>query len=200
MTLFTINNPSRAVYKIKGSKFFSYIHFIPSIEEFKEKLNYYRLSNPKAVHVVSAFRIKSEQRIDEFSSDDGEPRGSSGNPTLNSMKKKKLINVGIYIVRYFGGTKLGISGLINAYKYSAEQAIEKSIMIEFVDIAKIKISYHSSLNRIVSSIVSFYSCSIANRKFDGENILIVINVVESKAQQFINQIVEKTAGKVEIDV
>ena len=107
-----------------------------NIEEYKEKLNQYRSANLKAAHVVSAFRIKNGQRIDEYSSDDGEPKGSSGAPILNSIKRNKLMNVGIYVVRYFGGKKLGIPGLISAYRQSAESAIEKTFKVEFVDIAR----------------------------------------------------------------
>jgi len=198
VSFFTIDSPSRGLYKEKGSKFFSYIHFISSMEEFKAKLNQYRASHPKAVHVVNAFRIKNSQEIDEYSSDDGEPKGSSGSPVLNSIKRNELINVGVYVVRYFGGTKLGIPGLINAYKQSTENAINKTFKVEFVNMARIKITHHLRLCGVIDSATTSYNGKVVKREFH-EKVLSIIDIFESNAQRFVNEIYEKTSGSVEID-
>ena len=198
MKYFNIQHTSKGIYKERGSKFFSYIHCISSIEEFKQILNKHRVLNPKAVHVVNAFRIKNGQRIDEYASDDGEPKGSSGVPVLNSIKRNKLINVGVYVVRYFGGTKLGIPGLISSYKKSAEDAINKTKKLEFVNMARIKIAHHLSLCGIVDSTIAFYNGKIINREFNG-TVLSVVSIFESNAQKFVNEIYEKTSGTVEVD-
>ena len=87
MNFSTILEPANGEFKDRGSKFLSFIHVVSNLDEFKSHLSNYKKNHPQAVHVVSAFRLCVDGRIDEFSSDDGEPRGSSGPPVLNMVKK-----------------------------------------------------------------------------------------------------------------
>jgi len=113
----------------KGSKFYAYAFPIQSEEEAQVHLAKLRKEHPKARHYCTALRLNPDASL-ERSNDDGEPSGSAGKPILGQLIKNNLTNVFIVVVRYFGGTKLGIPGLIEAYKTSAANAIQASSTIE----------------------------------------------------------------------
>ena len=112
---FTIEKPSVAEFKDRGSKFIAYAYPISDIPAFKNHLNALKKEHPKAVHHCFAYRIGFTGDQFRFN-DDGEPSGSAGKPILGQIDSKNLTNVAIVVVRYFGGTLLGVPGLINAYK------------------------------------------------------------------------------------
>ncbi len=113
-----------SIHEIKKSKFIAYLVPISQFQGMQEKL---REKYPKSKHVVYAFRYLNEfGQIVESSSDDGEPKGSSGQPALNVLRGEKMINVAVLIVRYFGGIKLGIGGLIRAYRNVVKEVIAQS--------------------------------------------------------------------------
>ncbi len=116
--------------EIKGSKFIS---FLLPISKFKDELERLRLEHPKAVHFVSASRYLNEfDQIVESSSDDGEPRGTSGRPTLMVLQGGDIVNSAIITVRYFGGTKLGTGGLVKAYSDAANAAIDSALLDDYI--------------------------------------------------------------------
>ena len=88
---------------------------------------------PDASHICYAYRIKLGHRLDEFASDSGEPKGSAGQPILNALKRQNLINTGIFVIRYSGGTKLGIIGFIHAYGVAAVNAIKNARMKPWIE-------------------------------------------------------------------
>lgn len=106
--------------EIKGSKF---IAFLMPMTLYEDQMIQLRAAHPKAVHFVSAFRYLNEfDQILEYAGDDGEPKGTSGKPTLSVLQGHDLINVAMITVRYFGGTKLGPGGLVRAYAEAANTA------------------------------------------------------------------------------
>ncbi len=110
-------------FEVKGSEFISYL----VAEEFLNFVAKMRKTHPKAVHFVTAHRFLNDQKqLQESFSDDGEPKGTSGMPTLKVMRGYGLIECGILVVRYFGGTLLGTGGLVRAYTQSAKDVILKS--------------------------------------------------------------------------
>ena len=126
---YTIEKSSVAEFKDRGSKFIAYAYPITDITEFKEKLAALKKEHPKAVHHCFAYRI-GMGGINFRVSDDGEPSGSAGRPILGQIDSKQLTNIVIIVVRYFGGTLLGVPGLINAYKTSAALALEGTSVIQ----------------------------------------------------------------------
>lgn len=119
----TISTPGEAIYKEKGSKFLSFAFHIDSEDEADAIRKDFKKKYYDATHVVYAFRIGAEG--EQFrAADDGEPSGSSGLPVLNTIKSKNITNVIVLVVRYFGGTKLGIPGLIDAYSQAAAMALD----------------------------------------------------------------------------
>ena len=125
----TIAQPSFAEFKDRGSRFLAYAYPIKLVEEFKEKLQLLKKEHPKAVHHCFAYRIGLDNNIFRVS-DDGEPSGTAGKPILGQIDSKQLTNVLIIVVRYFGGTLLGVPGLINAYKSAAAMALQLTPFIQ----------------------------------------------------------------------
>lgn len=127
--MFFVKNSTSSTLEVKKSKFIS--HLIP-YSIFNKTLQKLKDEHPKARHFVYAFRYFNEfNQIIEGSSDDGEPRGTSGKPTLNVLVGSDLIESAIITVRYFGGIKLGTGGLVKAYSSSANFAISESNLIEY---------------------------------------------------------------------
>ena len=128
MLEYTFSLLSLGEFKEKSSSFYSVAQPVASINDFKSKLSNVKGEYPDASHVCYAYRIKMGDRLDEYYSDAGEPKGSAGKPILNTLKRNKLINSVIFVIRYFGGTKLGIPGLIHAYGTAAQEVIGNAII------------------------------------------------------------------------
>ena len=120
---YTIEKPAVAEFKDRGSRFIAYAYPISSQDTFKEKLNAIKKEHPKATHHCFAYRIGLGKNIFRVS-DDGEPSGSAGKPILGQIDSKDLTDVVVFVVRYFGGTLLGVPGLINAYKTATALALQ----------------------------------------------------------------------------
>jgi uncharacterized YigZ family protein len=116
-------------YREKGSRFLAEIFPVSSEQEVKDLVSKARKLHPKAVHHCYAYRLGADMKIFRFS-DDREPSGSAGRPIFSSIQNAGLTNVLIIVVRYFGGTQLGIPGLINAYKTAADAAVNSAEVIE----------------------------------------------------------------------
>nr|WP_068890738.1 YigZ family protein [Pedobacter panaciterrae] len=125
----TISAASEGVFKDKGSKFIAYAYPILSDEEVKNLLQNLRSEHPKARHFCWALRLSPDRSIFRIQ-DDGEPSGTAGRPILNTLLSADITNILIVVVRYFGGTLLGVPGLINAYKTAAAEAIKEAKVIE----------------------------------------------------------------------
>lgn len=140
---------TEGVFESKGSTFLAFLFPIECDcltpkEALRTKIESLRVSHPKAVHFVSAMRAfvgegadpHSLGHITESSSDDGEPKGSSGVPCLNVLRGERLINVGCVVVRYFGGTLLGVGGLVRAYTAATHDVIHNAkathLLIPFI--------------------------------------------------------------------
>jgi len=119
----SFNMPTESIFKDKGSKFYGYGYKVLTEIEIKEKLTQLRELHPKSRHVCYAYRLGTDGN-NYRAVDDGEPSGSAGKPILGQIDKEGITNAAIFVVRYFGGTKLGISGLIAAYKTTALQLFE----------------------------------------------------------------------------
>ena len=122
---------SNNTYEVKQSKFIA--HFIP-YSLYETTLKSLKEQHPKARHFVTAFRYLNEyEQVVEHSSDDGEPKGTSGKPSLMVLQGQDIINVAVIIVRYFGGTKLGTGGLVRAYSEAVNLVIQN---VEFTEYKK----------------------------------------------------------------
>lgn len=125
----TITAPVEGLFKDRGSKFIAFAYPIRSEEEVKPILTQLRSEHGKARHFCWALRLSPDRSVFRIQ-DDGEPSGTAGRPILNALLSADLTNILIVVVRYFGGTLLGVPGLINAYKSAAIEAIQAAEIVE----------------------------------------------------------------------
>lgn len=169
LTLHTLHSHS---LEIKGSKFLS---FIFPYQLFNEQMVTLRHAHPKAVHFVSASRYFNEyEQIVESSSDDGEPKGTSGKPTLCVLQGHQLINIGLITVRYFGGTKLGTGGLVRAYTDSANEVIAHTPFITYEKYDFCSFTCDYKYISLVEYTLTQYSLIIESKTFDNQGALFTI--------------------------
>jgi uncharacterized YigZ family protein len=128
-TYLTIAATSLGEFKEKGSKFLAYAYFVSNESDIKEKLDLLKKEHFKATHHCYAYRLGTDGK-NYRANDDGEPSGTAGRPILGQIDSFGLTNLLIVVVRYYGGTKLGTSGLINAYRESAKEALSNAEKIE----------------------------------------------------------------------
>ncbi len=124
-----LSSPGAGLYKEKGSKFIATAFTVMNEEEVKQALAEEKKKYYDARHHCYAYMIGPE-RVCFRSSDDGEPSGTAGKPILNQILSKEVTNVCVIVTRYFGGVKLGVSGLINAYKTAAREALDNAVIVD----------------------------------------------------------------------
>ena len=125
----TIQHPAEGLFRDRGSKFLAYAYPIQSEAEIKSIVASLKSEHPKANHHCWAMRLSPDRAVFKLN-DDGEPSGTAGRPILNTLLSKDLTNILVVVVRYFGGTLLGVPGLINAYKMATEEALNNAVIIE----------------------------------------------------------------------
>ena len=158
-TYYTIEKPSVAEFKDRGSRFLAYAYPVKSAEEFKKQLKIIKEENPKAAHYCFAYRIGTEG-INFRSSDGGEPAGSAGKPILGQIDTKNLTDISVIVVRYFGGILLGVPGLINAYKTATSFALQLTPIIERPVLAIYTLEFDYTLINEVMTICKRYNCEV----------------------------------------
>jgi len=163
----TIEAPStEIVHKEKNSKFIGYVYPVTNEIEIKFHLDSLKKNDPNAVHFCYAYQLGIEN-IKYRANDDGEPSNSAGKPIYGQIKSFELTNVLVVVVRYFGGIKLGVSGLITAYKTAAYLAINESKILE-------------------KTIKSFFNIS-----FDYKEINKIMRIIKEKKLEIISQKMNK---------
>ena len=159
----TIEKPSMAEFKDRGSKFIAYAYPIADINEFKEKLAAIKKEHPKATHHCFAYRIGLDGNNFRVS-DDGEPSGSAGRPILGQIDSKQLTNVLIIVVRYFGGTLLGVPGLINAYKSATILALQVTPIVQKPVLVNYRMQFDYTQMNDVMKIVKQFDCVVLKQE------------------------------------
>jgi uncharacterized YigZ family protein len=155
----TIEKPSNAEFKDRGSKFIAYAFPIETADDFKKELQILKKEHPKAVHHCFAYRIGTDGN-NFRSSDDGEPSGTAGKPILGQIDSKELVNVAVIVVRYWGGTLLGVPGLINAYKASAAMALQVTPIVQKQVELVYSIEFDYTQMNDVMMILKQFNCNI----------------------------------------
>ena len=156
---FTIETRAVAEFKDRGSKFIAYSFPVKDVNDFKSHLQTLKKEHPKAVHHCFAYRIGNDGNNFRVS-DDGEPSGTAGKPILGQIDSKQLTNTMIVVVRYFGGTLLGVPGLINAYKTAASMVLQCTPFIQ----KSVEVNYDLHFNYTemndVMRIIKQYNCTV----------------------------------------
>jgi uncharacterized YigZ family protein len=164
-TYYTISGKSQGIYKEKGSKFIALAYYVISEEQVKEVLQDLRREYYDARHHCFAYIIgfKSENWR---ANDDGEPSSTAGKPILGQITSRDLTNTLVVVIRYFGGTKLGVSGLINAYKAAASDALDNAEIILRTINDIIQVSFDYIVMNDIMKMIKDEDLQIVNQKFD----------------------------------
>ncbi len=153
-TFYTLEAPSAGTYREKMSKFLSFALPVSTVEEAKALIERYQKKYFDARHVCWAYMIGTERTLFQ-SNDNGEPSGTAGKPILGQINSFNLTNLLIVVVRYFGGIKLGTSGLIAAYRAAAKEAIIAGRIIECHQMASLEINFpYVSMNQVMKTVKS----------------------------------------------
>ena len=164
-TYLTISRTSEGIYKEKMSKFLAFAIPVSSVEDVKKQLEKYQKEYYDARHVCWAYMLGS-QRTDFRSNDNGEPSGTAGKPILGQINSAGLTDILIVVVRYFGGIKLGTSGLIVAYREAASEAIAANEIIERQVEDEVHFGFEYPLMNEVMRIVKEEGPTILSQIFD----------------------------------
>jgi len=160
---YTIEKEAVAEFKDRGSKFIGYACPIKNVEEFKDRLNEIRKEHPKATHHCFAYRLGLDGNVFRVS-DDGEPSGSAGRPILGQIDSKGLVNTLVVVVRYFGGTLLGVPGLINAYKSTAALALQTTPLAQKQVEKEYTVQFDYTQVGEIMAVVKQYNCRVVRQE------------------------------------
>lgn len=185
----TIQNISEGLYKEKGSKFFSYVYPCLAEEDAKELIQNLRALHPNAVHVCFAWRIGIDQYKDRYS-DDGEPNNSAGKPIHGQIINFDVTNVLIAVVRYYGGVKLGVGGLITAYKTAAQDALTNNKIVTKELSYTLRLNYDFENTGNANIILSKANVNVIENGFDESGPFIKFEAVK-KQVNFVQQQIEQ---------
>jgi uncharacterized YigZ family protein len=177
----TIEKPSQGTFRDRGSKFLAFAYPLTSDQELKNLLSTLKSEHPKANHHCWALRLSPERSVFRLN-DDGEPSGTAGRPIVNSLLSADITNAAIVVVRYFGGTLLGVPGLINAYKSAAEDAIKQAKIIEKTvnDVYTIEFDY-LQMNDVMR-IIKEDNVDILSQSFDN-NCSIQLSIRKTRVNE-----------------
>ena len=159
----TIEKESTAEFKDRGSRFLAYAFPVFSTDDFKKRLREIKEAHSNAAHHCFAYRIGTDGN-NFRSSDDGEPSGSAGRPILGQIDSKELSNTAIIVVRYFGGTLLGVPGLINAYKTSASFVLQVNPIVKKPVLINYRLEFDYTVLNDVMKIVKKNDCIILKQE------------------------------------
>jgi len=180
-----VKSVTTQILEVKQSKFMAYL--MP-YSEYKQKLLELKDTNPKARHFVVAYRYLNEfNQVVEHSSDDGEPKGTSGKPSLFVLQGSELINSAVIIVRYFGGTKLGTGGLVRAYSDSVNLVLKNSKLFEYKAEISISVSLDYSNIRILEYECLELDIRIIEKSFENK-VIYTVKASESDITKLLTKL------------
>lgn len=187
----TIAKPSEGIYKEKGSKFLAFAYPIFSEDDFKEHIQELKKLHHNARHFCYAFKLGLTENEYRYS-DDGEPNNSAGKPIYGQILSKTLTNIGIVVVRYFGGTKLGVGGLVTAYKEAAEDTLNNAKIVERTVNNFYQITFNYTIMSEVMNFVKQHDLNVSKQVFEN-SCLIEFNIRQTEAECTVQEL-EKIEG------
>lgn len=195
-TYHTLKAPSEGIFRDRGSKFIAYASRVFSEDDIKEQLEWVKKEHPKARHHCYSYRLGMDKHRYR-ANDDGEPSGTAGRPILGQIDSFGLTNVLVVVVRYFGGTKLGVPGLINAYKTATIEALEAGeIEARTVDLL-LEIQFDYSAMNSVMQLIKRTDCEVLFKEFE-VGAVIRLAVRRDLSEGMIGQLTELKGVTLEI--
>jgi uncharacterized YigZ family protein len=183
----TIDKVYQGEYKSFQSRFIGFLVPTKTISEFKDHLSQLKKDHSKASHICYAYRI-GYQNEEIRANDDGEPAGTAGKPILNQIYSSQLQNVSLFVVRYYGGTKLGVPGLIEAYKEASIACLQKAISIESEEEKTLAVELTMDQYYETIKLLKYNKINIANSSFINDIVTLELHIPISKID-FINSLI-----------
>lgn len=167
----TIKSPNQTILKERGSKFIGFIFPVVNESEIKNQLLQLKKEHPNANHHCYAWRLGADKSAFRFN-DDGEPSNTAGKPIYGQIQAKDLTNVLLVVVRYFGGTLLGVGGLINAYKTAAAEVVNSAIIVERFILFEYRIDFDEDVISHVMRILKINEAKIISHTYESQNSVV----------------------------
>jgi len=180
-TYLTIAEPGEGIFRDRGSKFLAFAYPIQSDGDIKPIIAKLKAEHPKANHHCYALRISPDRSVFRVN-DDGEPSGTAGRPILNTLLSQNITNIAVVVVRYFGGTLLGVPGLINAYKVATEEVLKSVQIIEKTVNDVYQVSFNYLQMNDVMKLIKSENLNILEQQFDTD-CLVKIEVRKSQVEK-----------------
>lgn len=167
----TIKSPNQTILKERGSKFIGFIFPVVNESEIKNQLLQLKKEHPNANHHCYAWRLGADKSAFRFN-DDGEPSNTAGKPIYGQIQAKDLTNVLLVVVRYFGGTLLGVGGLINAYKTAAAEVVNSAVIVERFILFEYRIDFDEDVISHVMRILKINEAKIISHTYESQNSVV----------------------------
>lgn len=185
------------IAKVRRSRFIASVLPIRGEADVLERVAALRGEFPEANHHCWAYRLGAEAETFRYN-DDGEPSGSAGKPILQRIDGMKLTDTTVIVTRIFGGTKLGVGGLIRAYGAAAGEALAIAKIVELVPMRRVRVTVPIALSRLVESILRAADLTPTDASY-GTEVTLSLEIPESTADALLAELRERTAGQVAID-
>ncbi len=182
----TLKGPTEGQYREKGSKFYAFATPVSSQKEAEAEIRALKEKHPEASHHCCAYRVGVDEGI-QRENDDGEPGGTAGRPIMNAIRSYGITNVVLVVVRYFGGTKLGKRGLIDAYRSAAERALENGKIQEERVMGTVHVQHPHDATGRVEALIRKYEGEVKAAEY-GEKVMLDLAFPLSKKDAFLEEL------------
>ena len=169
----TVKSKHEVLFKERGSKFLAFIFPVKSEEEIKNHLIALKKEHPNANHHCYAWRLGAD-KLAYRANDDGEPSNTAGKPILGQIQSNDLTNVLIVVVRYFGGTLLGVGGLISAYKTAAAEVIAAAEIFENFILFEYSVEFNEENINLVMRVLKDCGAKISSHTYENNNLIVFL--------------------------
>jgi uncharacterized YigZ family protein len=192
----TLAGPGRAEFTVQGSEFVGHVRPVETVAEAEAFVAEIETEYADATHNVPAYRVRASP-FREYSSDDGEPSGSAGKPALNVLQGQDLENVAVVVTRYYGGTNLGVGGLVRAYGQAVKDAVADAGVVEEVPHERLGVTVDYDDSGTVRGLLE--SVGVAFDADYGERVTFEVRVPVAEASDLRDRIRSATSGRAELE-
>ena len=199
-TFQTVAKPATASFVVQGSEFLGHVRPVDSVEAAETFIEAINVEYADATHNVPAYRVRADASgkfLRQYSSDDGEPTGTAGKPALNVLTQRELENVAVVVTRYYGGTNLGVGGLVRAYSRAVKEVVDEAGVVERQPHEQVAITVEYDDSGTVRSILESEGV-----EFDAEygaEVVFDVRVPVADGEAFRDRIRSATSGRADLE-
>jgi uncharacterized YigZ family protein len=193
---YTVGKSAESSLRIKGSRFLGFAVPVDLAERFKSILQERTKRYHDATHHCWAYRILADDKVVATSSDGGEPSGTAGKPILSVIQGRNLMNAGVIVTRYFGGTKLGTGGLARAYADCASRTLDRANIVSQIIREEVMLRFPYEMMNVVMQIIDRYKAVIVHSDYE-QNPKLTVMVPRSQVVHFQKELADGCRGNIE---